>query len=93
MREWRKTHPLTPEQRFKDIARSYAGVYKRVYKKLVPQPCACGSTDVEMHHADYTKPLQVQWMCRRCHLKLHRDTPPEYIGEPVKLPVVWHVKQ
>jgi hypothetical protein len=72
MREWRRTHPLTPEQRFKDNARSYAGVYKR-RGLLVPQPCACGSTDVQMHHPDYSQPLLVIWMCRSCHLALHHD--------------------
>jgi hypothetical protein len=34
----------------------------------VQQSCACGSTDVEMHHPDYDKPLEVIWMCRSCHL-------------------------
>jgi hypothetical protein len=70
MRAWRKTHPLTPEQRFKDTARSYAGVYKR-RGHLVPEPCACGSFNVEMHHPDYSKPLLVVWMCRPCHLWHH----------------------
>lgn len=71
MREWRKTHPLTVEQSKRDNARSYAGVYKR-RGKLVPEPClSCGSTvKVEMHHRDYDKPLEVMWLCRRCHLVL-----------------------
>jgi hypothetical protein len=70
MRGWRPSHPLTPEQRYKDNARSYAGVYKR-RGKLMPQSCACGCTDVEMHHADYSRPLDVEWVCRPCHLELH----------------------
>lgn len=73
MREWRKTHPLTPEQKKKDNCRSYANVYKK-RGKLIPQPCECGSTNVEMHHVDYDKPLQVVWMCRKCHLEHHRRT-------------------
>jgi hypothetical protein len=71
MREWRKTHPMSDEERFKDSARSYAGVYKR-RGKLVPQPCQCGAPIVEMHHPDYAKPLEVEWTCRPCHLEIHR---------------------
>jgi hypothetical protein len=70
MRTLRKGRQLTPEQRRKDSARSYAGVYKR-RGHLPPQPCACGNHDVEMHHPDYSKPLLVVWMCRDCHLKHH----------------------
>lgn len=72
MREWRKTHRLTAEQRLKDNARSYAGVAKR-RGLLVPQNCAhCGNADTEMHHPDYALPLKVEWLCRECHLALHK---------------------
>jgi hypothetical protein len=70
MREWRKTHPMTEEQRIKDAARSYAGVYKR-RGVLKIQPCHCGAP-AEMHHTDYSKPLQVEWICRKHHLEHHR---------------------
>lgn len=37
--------------------------------KLVRQPCRlCGSTTkVQAHHHDYSKPLDVEWLCFRCH--------------------------
>lgn len=70
MRQWRKTHPMNAEERRKDNVRSYAGVYKR-RGKLIPQPCRCGSTKVEMHHPDYSKPLMVEWLCRPCHREIH----------------------
>ena len=75
MREWRKTHPLTGEARLRDIARSYAGVYKR-RGKLIPQPCRCGSLDVQMHHRDYNKPLEVEWLCKSCHVASHLISDP-----------------
>jgi hypothetical protein len=70
MREWRQNHEITQSQRQKDMVRSYAGVYKR-RGKLVPELCECGSSNVEMHHPDYGRPLDVEWKCRPCHLKLH----------------------
>lgn len=54
----------------KDIARSYAGVYKRL-GRITPQPCHCGAP-AEMHHTDYDQPLKVEWLCREHHLALHR---------------------
>ncbi len=72
MREWRKSHPLTEEQRVRDRARSYANVYLR-RGKLSRQPCeVCGSGDSQMHHPDYSKPLEVVWLCREHHLDEHR---------------------
>ena len=32
-------------------------------------PCQrCGNTKSEAHHEDYTKPLEIMWLCRRCHI-------------------------
>ena len=77
MREWRKTHPFTPEQRRKDNARSYAGVYLR-RGKIQKLPCAsCGSLESQMHHPDYSRPLLIEWLCRSCHFKLHRLNHPK----------------
>lgn len=41
--------------------------------RLQKRPCAfCGSEkDLEAHHHDYTKPLDVTWLCTACHRKFH----------------------
>lgn len=71
MRAHRRRHPMTEEQRRKDRARSYANTYLR-RGKLQRQPCAkCGSQESQMHHEDYSKPLEVKWLCRHCHLLGH----------------------
>ena len=44
---------------------------------LIRQPCErCGHPKTDGHHEDYSKPLDVIWLCRRCHLQHHR----KYIG-------------
>ena len=66
-----KHSELTDEQRLKANARSYANTYKG-RGKLIPQPCeSCGDPETESHHDDYSKPLDVRWLCRKCHLTHH----------------------
>ena len=85
MREWRNTHSLNPEQRLKDNARSYAGVYLR-RGKLDRKPCViCGSVNTQMHHEDYSKPLDVVWLCRECHMELHRVRDIELVSSDIRI--------
>lgn len=30
-------------------------------------PCKCGDPKTQAHHHDYSKPLDVEWLCFRCH--------------------------
>lgn len=45
--------------------------------KLQRQPCAvCGASKTHGHHDDYSKPLEVTWLCARHHKLLHIELEP-----------------
>jgi hypothetical protein len=45
--------------------------------RLVKEPCTmCGTTErVHAHHKDYAKPLDVTWLCAKCHRRIHAAFP------------------
>lgn len=44
-------------------------ILKGILKK---EPCEkCGSEKAEAHHPDYTKPLDVIWLCKMHHMEAH----------------------
>jgi len=64
-REWDEGHPGANHAR--------VAVHRAIrVGKLIPEPCeVCGEARAEAHHPDYSKPLAVRWLCRRCHKRLH----------------------
>jgi ribosomal protein S27AE len=45
-------------------------------KKLIPEQfCSvCKANEkIEAHHDDYTKPLEVRWLCKKCHTNWHKS--------------------
>lgn len=44
--------------------------------KLKKEPCLfCGEVRVHGHHRDYSTPLEVVWLCAKCHHRLHANFP------------------
>lgn len=42
--------------------------------RLTRDPChCCGAAEVEGHHADYSRPLDVIWLCIEHHNQLHNE--------------------
>lgn len=43
--------------------------------RIKPQPCAaCGvNKKLHAHHEDYTKPLEITWLCPKHHVHLHHQ--------------------
>ena len=63
----RRRHPLRVK------ARSAVGGAIATGKMQRPAECDCcrSGGKIEAHHYDYGKPLDVQWLCRPCHLSIH----------------------
>lgn len=62
-------------QKYKNRFVATSAVYMAIKTgKLVRGPCeACGATEsVHGHHDDYSKPLDVNWLCEECHPSLHK---------------------
>ena len=62
------------KNRDKHLARIKVGNALRG-KKLVKLPCEiCGNSKSEAHHHDYSKPLEVKWVCKFHHMQLHKES-------------------
>lgn len=61
-------------------ARNIFYAAKRDGKIIKPEACSvCGleTKRLEAHHSDYSKPLDVQWLCISCHAETRRKYPKE----------------
>lgn len=68
---------MTPEQYFKQQAKWRVNDAIKAGKMVRGTVCEMASREckgrIEGHHQDYSKPLDVQWLCARHHRILHRD--------------------
>lgn len=66
-RKWAEKNPL------KKLAKQMVNNAIRA-GRLKRQPCEkCGSmVRVHGHHDDYYKPLEVRWLCLKCHTEFHK---------------------
>lgn len=65
----KKWNDNNPEKR-----EAYNAVYLALYHgNLVKQPCeSCGAISAQAHHDDYSRPLDVRWLCSLCHADHHK---------------------
>jgi ribosomal protein S27AE len=90
---WRKNNP--------DKVRAHWIVANAIrYGKLKRQPCEkCGNPKSHAHHKDYSKPLEIEWLCHDCHWKAHGWVAKEIVKPVILtkkdklLPTVLELKQ
>lgn len=64
-RRYRAAHP--------EIVRAHWTLHKAIKRgRVTRKPCeSCGSERSQAHHEDYSKPLEVKWVCKKCHEAEH----------------------
>lgn len=65
-RRWRLAHPA-------EYAAQNAVTYALRQGRLKKEPCRdCGNPKAVAHHPDYSKPLDVVWLCHQHHTEEHQ---------------------
>jgi ribosomal protein S27AE len=86
-RRWRAEHPEAWAEANREAARRYVRrhperkrarniLYRAIERGWIERPEVCPKCGeigmVEAHHADYSEPFDVTWLCRPCHIAEHR---------------------
>ena len=68
--------------RFKNRAAANSAVSRAVASGRLVKTCCivCGETHVEGHHPDYSRPLDVVWLCAPHHHQIHLSVESRYLG-------------
>jgi len=81
LRDWKEKHPGYSTAKAKEwyennkdrLKIKYAVKYAVKTGKLIKTPCViCGNENVEGHHPDYSRPLDVVWLCKSHHQEIHK---------------------
>jgi len=66
---WRKNNP--------EKIKAHGIFQNAVNRDDIIRPAICSGCGVKCrpdgHHEDYSKPLEVTWLCRKCHAGLHQE--------------------
>lgn len=78
----RKSH-LNYISKFPEKRKAHILVGNKLRDGILKRPLRCESCSVECrpqaHHCDYTKPLDVMWLCTTCHVEWHKINTPIYV--------------
>lgn len=67
---WKQAHP---ERRRAHVQLRRAILAGKVIRPVNCQRCGCVPGRIEGHHHDYSKPLDVEWLCKPCHAKADQE--------------------
>lgn len=68
VRKWRTKYPE------RNIAHGKVFIELRA-GRIIKQPCFCGKIKSEAHHEDYSKPLEIIWLCKKHHIEADKKRP------------------
>ena len=80
--------PVNLIQSYNDIAAPHARIVNNINRliasgKIKRQPCSkCGVAKADAHHEDYSKPMEIVWLCRKCHKARHAEINKSGVGLP-----------
>lgn len=81
-RKWSENNP--------EKIRAQAAVHNALARGKLTKPEHCESCGrslpkarLDGHHEDYSKPLDVDWLCRQCHVDRHKSAPLRLSKSPV----------
>ena len=66
-KEWSKKNKIKRQAHNKVARALLKGIIKRKFNCEI---CGC-EENLEAHHNDYNKPLEVIWLCKKCHTNTH----------------------
>ena len=69
-KEVRKKSDNLQKKKFPERIAAREIVRKADFKKQLCE--ACGSPNAHKHHDDYSKPLEIRWLCVSCHMAHHK---------------------
>ncbi len=72
LRKWLLEHP--------EVKKATTAVHNALRDSKLTKPNCCSecgikTSDLEAHHPDYSKPLEIQWLCIKCHTDKRRRYP------------------
>ena len=68
---------MEKEDKYANAVESYED--GKIERKYACEKCeanvvfADGRTGIQAHHCDYNKPLEVMWLCQKCHHEWHKN--------------------
>lgn len=77
------------QQAHREQTRAKSMLHRKLKQGSIVKPSSCqdcfdSESPIEAHHPDYSKPLEVEWLCISCHRRKHLGLKPKRLHQNVK---------